>query len=187
MSKPFQPVGQRARWRVLYDLLRIRKVGDVLTYEDMATALDLDSTADRTKLQLAMRRAARELEVENKHAVDVVTNRGYRIIEPEQHLGLARRHQKKANRSLARGQSKVIHVDFNLMDDETRRAFEVVAGAFAAQIDFNRRMDVRQANLERAVKAVTRQTAEHAERTEEEIAQLRARLRRLEERTSGSA
>lgn len=186
MVPPFEPIGSRARWRVLYDLLSARKVGDVLTYDEMAAALDLDAERDRTKMQLAMRRAAQELESVDKHAVDVVVNRGYQIVEPEQHLGLARRHQGKASKALARGQSKVVNVDFNAIDPETRKAFEVVIAAFGAQIDFNRRMDVRQAHLERAVEAVTKQTERHAERTEEEIAQLRARLRRLEERTSGS-
>lgn len=183
---PFQPSGERARWRFLYDLLRTAQVGEVVTYNEMAQALDLDPTKDRATIQLAMRRAARELEVEDKHAVQVITNEGYRIVEPGQHLDLAQKHQRKAGRSLVRGQSKVVNVDLNGMDRETRKAFEVVAGAFAAQIDFNRRLSVRQANLERAVEAVTAQTEEQQQRTADELAALRERLRLLEERTSGS-
>lgn len=182
----FQPAGDRARWRVIYDLLRKREIGDLLSYDEMAAALDLDAVKDRTTIQLAMRRAARELESVDKRAADVVANEGYRIVEPGEHASLARRHQRKANRSLARGQSKVVNVDFNLIDAETRKAFEVMASAFAAQIAFNRRMDVRQANLERAVETVTRRSEEHAQRTEQEIEALRERLRRLEEKTSGS-
>lgn len=186
MRRPFEPVGPRARWRVLYDLLAARKVGDVLTYDEMAAALDLDPSEDRQTIQLAMRRAGRELEQVDKHAVDVVVNKGYRIVEPEQQLGLAQRHRRKASRSLVRGQSKVVNVDFNLIDDETRKAFEIVASAFAAQLDFNRRIESRQVNLEKAVAAVTQQTEEQAERTDEEIAELRLRLRRLEEKSSES-
>jgi leucyl aminopeptidase len=185
---PFRPVGDRPRWRVIYDLLRKLNVGDLLSYEEMGHALDLDADTDRLTIQLAMRRAARELEVVDKHAVDAVTNQGYRIVEPNEQAHLARRHQRKANRSLARGQSKVVNVDFNQIDPETRKAFEIMAGAFAAQIDFNRRMDVRQRNLEKAVEAVSARTEEKALRTDEELAELRARLRRLEERrTSESA
>lgn len=184
---PFRPVGDRARWRIIYDLLSKRGVGDVLTYDEMAAALELDPKKDRMTIQLAMRRAAKELESVDKHAVDVIPNEGYRIVEPTEQVGLAKRHQRKANRSLVRGQSKVVNVDFNLIDPETRKAFEVMAGAFAAQIDFNRRMDVRQRNLERAVEAVTHQTEAQAQRTDEEIAELRGRLHRLEEKTSESA
>lgn len=183
---PFQPSGAQARWRVIYGLLRELDVGDMLSYDDMAHALDLDPVKDRTTIQLAMRRAARELETADKHAVDVVVNEGYRIVEPVEHADLARRHQKKANKSLVRGRSKVDNVDFNGMEPNARKAIELMAAAFAAQIDFNRRMDVRQANLEKAVEAVTKQSAENKQRTDEEIAELRARLRRLEERTSGS-
>lgn len=185
--RAFQPAGERARWRVLYDLLTPLEIGDLLSYEDMATALDLDPVKNRMTIQLAMRRAARELETVDKHSVDVVVNEGYRIVAPNEQVGLARRHQKKASKSLQRGRSKVVNVDFNLIDPETRKAFEVMAGAFAAQIDFNRRMDVRQANLEKAVDAVTRQTEQQSQRTVEELEELRARLRRLEQRTSESA
>jgi hypothetical protein len=167
----------------LYDLLRVRQVGDLVDYPTMAEALELDPVKDRTAIQLAMRRAAQELETEDKHAVDAVSGVGYRIVEPTAHLDLARRHQRKAGRSLARGHSKAVNVDFNAVDPETRRAFEVVASAFAAQMDFNRRMDVRQRNLERAVEAVT----QRSERTNEELATLRARLARLENETSESA
>jgi hypothetical protein len=177
----FRPLGDRARWRTLYGLLRERDIGDVLTYDAMADALELDAKADRHTMQMAMRRAARELETVDKRAVEPVLNIGYRIVEPAVHIELARRHQRKANTSLARGQSKVVNVDFNQLDPETCRAFEIVAAAFAAQIDFNRRMDVRQQHLERAVESVTQRSA----RTEEELAALRDRLRRLEE-TSGS-
>lgn len=184
---PFKPVGDRARWRVIYDLLRKLNVGDILSYDEMGDALDVDPGKDRLTIQLAMRRAARELEVADKHAVDAVTNEGYRIVEPTEQAALAHRHQKKARRSLARGQSKVVNVDFNLIGPETRKAFEIMAGAFAAQIDFNRRMDIRQRHLEKAVEAVTVRTEENAQRTDEELAELRARLRRLEEKTSESA
>lgn len=184
---PFQPAGGRARWRVIYDLLKVRKVGDVLDYDEMALALELDPLKDRTVIQLAMRRAAKELETVNKHAVDAVPNEGYCIVQPSEHVNLARRHQTKARRSLVRGHSKVVNVDFNAMDPEARKAFEIIAGAFAAQLDFNRRMDIRQSHLERAVKAVTEQTEEQSQRTDGEIEALKARLRRLEEkRTSES-
>lgn len=183
----FEPVGEQARWRVLYSLVKDVAVGAVLTYEEMATALDLDPLKDRTTIQLAMRRAARELETVDKRAVDALTNQGYRVVEPEEHAVLARRHQRKSNRSLARGHSKVVNVDFNQMEPEARKAIELMASAFASQMEFNRRMDVRQANLEKAVDAVTRQTEMQAERTDEEIAALHDRLRRLEEKTSKSA
>lgn len=183
---PFTPSGERARWRILYDLLRECEIGDLLTYDDMATALDLEPVKDRHTIQLAMRRAAAELETVDKRVVDAVQNVGYRVIEPAEQLGLARRHQRKSNRSLARGRSKAVNVDYNLIPADARRAFEVVAAAFAMQQEFNRRLDIRQRNLERAIESVTQQAGERQERTDAELAALRERLERLEKRrTSG--
>lgn len=177
---PFEPAGETARWRILYDLLSGRTVGDVLNYEVMAEALDLDPIEDRHTIQLAMRRASKELELENKHAVEAVQNVGYRIVEPEEHLRLARGQQRRSSRALARGHSKVVNVDLSNVDPEVRNAFQVVASAFAMQMEFNRRTDVRQKKLEDALNAVR----EKSTRTDEEVAELRARLDRLERDTS---
>lgn len=187
LMSPFTPAGERARWRIIYDHIRGREIGDVITYDELAEALDLEPVKDRHTIQLAMRRAAAELETADKRVVDAVPNVGYRIIEPEGQLVLARRHQRKSNRSLARGRSKAENVDFNLIPAETRKAFEVVVSAIAMQQDFNRRLDIRQRNLEQALDSVTKQTGEDRERTDAELAELRARLERLEQkRTSGS-
>lgn len=174
---PFDPIGDRARWRILYeDVLTLRDHGDVVTYETLGKALDLDPTDERHVIQMAVRRAAREYEEVDKRALDAVPNVGYRVVNAVEHMGLARRQQRRSHRALKAGKSKVVNVDMQGLDSETRKAFEVVARAFALQMDFNRRMDVRQKRLEDVTQSVT----ERQERSEAEIAQLRERLARLE-------
>jgi hypothetical protein len=179
---PFRPAGDSARWRLIYDLLVKADAGSTVTYEAMGFALGLDPVADRHVIQMAVRRAAREHEVQDGRALDAVPNVGYRIVLVPEHLVLARRHQKKAGRSLARGQSKVEHVDLSGVDPELRRAFEVVAIAFKMQADFNKRLDIRQKRLERQVTAAM-SAQEH---TSEEIAELRERLEKLEQEQRGA-
>lgn len=180
---PFEPTGRQARWRTLYEQLNKLDVGAVLTYEEMGKLLDLDPVSDRHALQMAMRRAAHELEQLDKHAVDAVPTVGYRVVTASEHVGLAKRHQGKADRSLVRSYSKVVNVDLNGASPELRRVVDVCAAVLAAQMDFNRRMDLRQSNLERALETVATKT----DRTEEELTELRERLARLEQRrTSGS-
>lgn len=174
--RPFEPIGDRARWRIIYELLQRAEVGQVITYEDLGAVLDLDPQSDRHTIQMAVRRAAREHEEADNRALDVIPNTGYVIVPAPEHLRLARDHHKRASKSLARGHSKVVHVDLSGLDPETRHAFEVVARAFALQMEFNKRFDVRQARLEQAVNDMSQRT----ERTEEEIAELKARLARLE-------
>jgi hypothetical protein len=125
---------------------------------------------------MAVRRAARQLEEQNDRALDVVTNVGYRIVQPSEHLRLARQQQKKSSRALVRGQSKVVHVDMSGMEPETRKAFEVVAQAFSMQLEMTRRLDVNQRRLAESVDSIKDQTA----RSADEIADLKARLDRLE-------
>lgn len=173
---PFQPAGDKARWRIIYDVLTTKNVGDTVGYDELGEALDLDPVEDRHTIQLAMRRASKNSEVEDKRALEAVPNQGYRIVEAEEHLRLARGQQERAGRALGRGQSKVVNVDFNGMDPEVRKAFETVAVAFSMQMDMLRRTDIRQNKLEDVLAEVGRR----GERSEEEIAELRERLERIE-------
>lgn len=174
--KPFEPIGERPRWETVYDLMTAAKVGDIITYAALGEALGLNPDTERDLIQASARQAAKRHEERDKRAVDAVKNQGYRIVEAPEQLGLARRHQRKASKALARGHSKAVNVDFNGLPSDIRHAFEVVAQAFALQMDFNRRFDVRQKQLERAVANVV----ETATRTEDEVADLRERLLRLE-------
>lgn len=175
---PFEPVGEVARWRVLYELLRPMEPDDVITYEQMAEALDLDIAKDKTTIQLAMRRAARELEVMDNRAVDSVRNVGYRVVRAPEHLTLAERHQRKARGALVRSHSKVEHVDFNALDQDSRKAFEIVGRALTWQLQQMRHLDLRQRNLEAAVESVQG----NVDRTQSDVAQHDERLRQLEQR-----
>ena len=173
---PFEPAGVTARWRVLYGLLQGVEVGDVLTYEVMGETLGVDPLEDRHVLQMAMRRAARELELVDKHAVASVRNVGYRVVHPEEHVVLARGQQRRSHRALVSGHSKVVNVDLTGLTPEVRQLTEATMRAFSMQLDFNRRTDVRQARLEEAMAAMGQQ----AEKTQDEIAELQVRLERLE-------
>lgn len=172
----FKPVGERARWLEVYDLLVATETNGVVTYEAMATALGLDPDADRQLLQMTMRRAAKEHEVVDNRAVTAVPNRGYRVVEPQEHLGLARRHQVRSTRSLKRAHSKAVHVDMSKIEPEARKALEMVASVIALQMDFNRRAESKLAAHDKAIQSLTEAT----ERTDMEREEFRARLERLE-------
>jgi hypothetical protein len=178
---PFDPIGDVARWKLAYDVIREAAVDTVVTYDELGEALGLHPKKNRHSIQMAMRRAAGELERQDKRAVDAVTNKGYRIVAAPEHLMLARRHQRKAGKSLARGQSKAVNVDLSSVDDpEIRRALELTAQAFALQMDFNRRFAVRQSHLERAVQEITQTQTTDRHRSEDEVTRLRERVERLE-------
>jgi hypothetical protein len=177
---PFSPLHERARWRVIYDLLRATPVDQVLSYEAMGEALDLDGDKDRRVLQQATQRAARELERVDNHAVDAVINTGYRVLQAPEHLQLARRHQRKSSKALVRGQSAVVHVDWSALDPIARQAFELVGAALTAQVDFCRRLDVRQRELANAMQLIQQEHRSTKEHTATELDKVQERLARLE-------
>jgi hypothetical protein len=181
---PFEPIGEQARWRVIYEALKDVPVGETITYERLGTVLDLDPKDDRSVIQQAMHRAAYELETQDKHAVDSVRGIGYRVVEPVEHMGLAVRQQKRSRRALERGQSKVVNVDLTGMEPEIRKAFEVLATGFALQADFNRRIENRQARLDRALREISDTQDTDRKHSDEEITELRERLARLEAGTT---
>lgn len=172
----FVPLGIEARWRTVYEILQTAATDTIVSYEMLGGALGLDPDEDRHAIQMAMRRAAKEHEEVDKRAIDSVPNVGYRIVQPPEHIMLARRQQRRSTRALARGYSKAVNVDLDKLDPETHRVIEVIARGFAVQMDFNRRTDVRQSRLEEALASVSKRI----DRTEEQNAELRARLERLE-------
>lgn len=176
MPKPFEPVGTEARWRTVYGLFRAGNVGDIVTYEAMGAALDLNAEHDRQTIRGAIGRAAKEFEEVDSHAVAPIRNVGYRIVAASEHMGLAKIHQRKSSRALVRGKSKVVHVDWNALTPQEQQAFGMVGQMLAAQMDYMRRLDIRTKNHEQAIKSIAVRT----ERSEEEVAELRARLEKLE-------
>jgi hypothetical protein len=172
----FVPQGDRARWKILYDLLRKAATGDVVTYQAMADALGLDADADRHAIQMAARRAAQELLKADLRSTDVVPNEGYQVVETVRKLDIARRHQGRAARSVARGRAQVDNADLSTVDDATRAIFEAMAWKFEQQDEALRRLDVRARRHERQLKAATSAQAQ----TEAQMADLAARLAKLE-------
>lgn len=177
---PFEPIGKQARWRTVYEIIAAKPMNGMVAYDELGDALGLDPLDERGLIQQAVHRAAREHEKLDKRAIDVIPGKGYRVVEPAEHLDLARRHQRKSSRSLARGHSKAVNVDLNGLEPQVRAALEVVGHAFRLQMDFNRRLDVRQSKLEETVRDIADSQRHDRKRTDEEVAELRERLARLE-------
>lgn len=178
---PFQPQGEEARWRTLYRLLQDRNIGDVLTYEEMADALEMDPVGDRQVIQAVFRRAAIQYEQDDRRAVDSVRNVGYRIVEPTEHLKLAKRHGRKAGNQLKAAYSKTVNVDLSGESSDVVKAFELVAMGFAHQMEVNRRQAATNQRMDQAIA----NASVKIERTDDEVNALRERMEALEKRITG--
>lgn len=164
---PFKSIGAEPRWRILYRLLTDTPMGGVLTYGAMGEALDLDPIRGRGAMNAAIRRAAIEHEEQDKRAIEVVRDEGYRVVDVDGHLRLARAHGRKAGNQLGLAHSKVVNVDLTGVDPEVRKGFEVVARGFAEQMEINRRLSARQRRMERALDAVSQRLTSVESRLED--------------------
>jgi len=178
MSDRFKPLGRAARWRILYEELLVKaEIGDLITYEQMAEVLDLDSVRDRGKILSGLGRAEREFLEEHGHALKSVRDVGYEVADAADHILLAHRQQRRAGVALERGHSLATQIDLTDADPSVRNALHMIGNAFAFQMQVNKKLDVRQRQLEDALKS----TQSKQDRTMDEVEALKDRLRRLED------
>jgi hypothetical protein len=155
-GEAFQPLGEQARWRTIYDLLVKLGVDEVVTYERLAAELGLNAESDRAAVQMAARRAIQELLKEEKRTCEPVRNVGYRVVEPKKHLDLARGRNKRARVQMRAGYDVATHVDLNAVEPEVRAALEVIAQGFAQQMEINRRVISKQKKHDDAIELLMR-------------------------------
>jgi len=183
----FQPQGSTARWRLLYDLLRERETGDVVTYEEMGKLLSLDPVGQRQTIQMAMRRAAYEFLYKDLKALETVTNVGYRIAVAEHRPGLVRQFNRRAGNALERAHATATKIDLSGVDMQARRVLEGMALLTARQQEINRIMHLRQERMERAVQALQSDQERSETETQRLLADLNKRLGQVESKLDEAA
>lgn len=164
--------GLESRRAVVVRELAAVDYGDMVTYTHLEGLLDVD----RRTVQNVVGSAKPVLERDHRKAVMAVANRGYRVVQPGEHMSLAVGHQRRSSRSLKRALSAVENVDMSRLTDGERAAVQLGVVNLALQIDYQRRNDIRAARHERLIAA----TAQATDRTAAEVEILRERLARLE-------
>lgn len=152
----FETKGERPQWEIVYDRLAGMEIGEVISYEDLMKILGASSVAG---VRTPFYKAVREIEDQKKRTFDVVKGVGYRMVETPEHEGLARRHHKKARRSLTRSVRKMHSADREKLSPEMRRAFDKIEDHLRWKLDvMNRRVskvEDRQAVIEKDTATVS--------------------------------
>lgn len=146
--------------------------GDLVRYAELEDLLDVN----RRTVQNVVGAAKPVLERDYRKVAVAVANQGYRIVQPREHMHVAVGHQRRSTRSIRRALSTIANVDMARLTEGERAAVTVGVTALSLQIDYMRRNDLRAARHEQMIAA----TAQTANRSVDEIAELRARLARLE-------
>jgi len=175
----FKPAGEQARWKYVYEELREKPYGHTIDYAEMGKLLELDPVEDRHAIQMAMRRAAKELSEKDFKHIESVRNVGYRIVDLPGQLELSRTRKKKADKAMVRAQDPVEYVNKDLLaeaNDEVRRGFYVLARAMDVLNQAHRHLDLRQQRMEAALESYTSKT----DKNTDEVEELKRRLAALE-------
>lgn len=147
-GRRFEPVADRARWEVVYDLLAGLDIGDILTYEELTEALDVHR---RDLVRSPLYKAAQKWGAERKRALVPVPNIGYRVASISEHELLVRGQHRRSKRALHRGRTYAENADRSLMTPQDRERFDGMERTIARQEDMIRRLDIKQQRTDKAI------------------------------------
>lgn len=160
---PFAPKGEIAQWRIVYRMLQQADIGQTISYEELAEALDLDSKADRHRIQDATRKAAKQFLTVDDRAIEVVPNIGYRLVPAVRQIPMAGQQVDRAGKALDRGRALTTHVRMEELSEQERQIVNTMALGFAQVAEW------------------ARQIGRRVENHEDRLADVEAELRRLRE------
>lgn len=137
---PFLPKGETAQWRVIYRLLKDTKVGETVTYQTLAAAIEVNEGTDRHRVQDAARKAGRHLLQVDDRAIEVVPEVGYRVVEAPRQIAMAGNQMERASRSLDRGHELTTHIRMDELSPQERQVVQAMALGFAQVAEWARQI-----------------------------------------------
>jgi hypothetical protein len=140
---PFKPKGELAQWRIVYRLLQEAEQDSTLTYDQLGEALDLDPVTDRHRIQVAVRRASKQLLEVDSRATEVVLEVGYKLVPAERQIPLAGQQVERASRALDRGSALTTHIRMNELDPHEQQIVQTMAVGFAQVAEWARQLNKR--------------------------------------------
>lgn len=119
---PFAPKGDRSLRVIVAEMVAERSPGDLLTYDELGKALDLDPDERRDQIRQAVSAARPVVLADYKRALIADRGKGYRIALASEFAGLAQDHRRKADRQIGKALDIVKNVnEHELSPDELKR------------------------------------------------------------------
>lgn len=145
---PFEPIGERPRWEIVYDELTTLNIGDTLSYERLCALLEV---TDRGAVRQPVYAARKQWAQTASRWLVSVPNVGYRVVDAHEHEAIAKGHHRSARRQIRRGRQVLAAADRGRLDDEQRRRVDDMEITFGRHEDVIRRIDGRGARVDQAV------------------------------------
>lgn len=119
---PFAPKGDRSLRVIVAEMVAERSPGDLITYDELGKALDLDPDDRRDQIRQAVSVARPLILIDQKRALISVRGTGYRIAWASEFAGIAQEHRRKADRQIGKALDVVKNVnERELSPDELKR------------------------------------------------------------------
>lgn len=134
------------KWLPVYELMRERDHGDMITLKELGAALGVDPTdhAGRDYIRFMISRARPRYLKHDQRTVRAVSNEGYRVVDSIEHLDLSRDERRQVKRKLEKAHDLVVYVDVSNVDQATVVMFRNEASVIQQQQEFISREDKKQ-------------------------------------------
>lgn len=171
MYEAFAPKdGVRAEWEKVYELLRTRVVGDVITYDELSDVLGRAFATARGPFY----KANTALLENDQRGLLNIKGVGYRVIPATEHEIPARRQHTAARRRMRTARRWITNANRAELSPTESRRFDEMELNISRHEQMLRRLDRRQDRLDRAIHESRQEVAG----TQEQIDDLKAALRR---------
>lgn len=124
---PFAPKGSRALRVIVTEMAAKADYGDILTFADLAAAIDVqDDEQGRGQVRQTVSAARPLLLNDHGRALVAVRGQGYRVALPGEMAGVAQDHRRRADRSIGRALAVIDKADMSAATEEERKRFHAV-------------------------------------------------------------
>lgn len=124
---PFEPKGSRALRVIITEMAAQASYGDVLTFTELAQAIDVeDNDVGRAQVRQAVSAARPLLLSDHGRALVAVRGKGYRVALPGELAGIAQDHRRRADRQISKALAVVDQADMTAATEDERRRFQAV-------------------------------------------------------------
>lgn len=129
---PFQPKGDVAEWRTLYEAMVKLKRDEVFTVERIEELLGRPLGQNRSPIY----RAIKELETNDHRTLATVRGVGYRVALPTEHLDLSLSHSARARKQLKRGLQRASSTDLSGLTPSVAARLEAFEATTSRLVEF---------------------------------------------------
>lgn len=124
---PFAPKGDRSLRVIVAEMVAERSPGDLISYEELGKALELDPDERRDQIRQAVSAARPLILVDHKRALVADKGKGYRIAWASEFAGIAQVHRRKADRQIGKALDVVKNVNESELSPEELKRHRAVA------------------------------------------------------------